>query len=448
MSWQVRIHKPSIFVGILLQGQDRKFYLSAKNKIDIYYNQSRINEGYIKDILAIWIDCGNAVANLDDSIPVCRQIIKYIRYRLCDNEIGGFLRLIHLINVLMRNGGIRAHVLIGRKRFLQTITYFVARYKKNASPLYKETANFTFQCLRDWAAALKERQDMFPYYQSELKALVEKCAGFEVSEFRQFTVVPLELAPIKIDPAYRFKNLEASDDDYEKIIPQELELSDVNVDSRSVVESRNESEAVKEQIEEQKTEVTKEEEEVTAVVEVVEIVEIVTKTEDVFPDPVVAEESSSAGVEKRAELQQPHSGTNSENSQEIVHMESEALTSRDVEEEDEEDSVIPDAVIGNNSSMVEIEDRPFATVTERSNVVGSKHSSKELTNKRVESVKFDIPLVESPKAQQKSIACKSDDNSVMTSPSGNKRHSTSTQNFEVKFYGNQRVVVSKKDVFA
>jgi hypothetical protein len=196
MSWTILIHPPSDFVALNVGGNTKRVYLDIRKKIDHFLESRHLTDGSMLQVIDAFNETKNVAGGFDESIPLCKLVFKYLRYRLCDNSHSGFYRITHLLNGMMRNCGIRAHVLIGRLLFLQTMAYRAVSFKKK-SP---ESAQFGYRCIREWATALEERGDLFPHYQKVLKEL--KKAGFEDTD-QKFGVTNSELMPIEMDPHYK-----------------------------------------------------------------------------------------------------------------------------------------------------------------------------------------------------------------------------------------------------
>jgi hypothetical protein len=207
--WRLSFHSPNFLIGIHLNNLDYSMFLLLKKKIHEYINYSWIlNENKLSEIISLWNETG--LKGYDESIPLLKQIMKYLRHQMIDLPVGGYLRILHLCDALMRNCGIRAHVLIGRYKFLKTIAQLAILIKKEKplEPLYQEASSYAFYCLDEWSFSLRERNDLFPFYPMILDQLKEASPSFitETTTRDTFRRTSLELGPISLDEAYRLNS--------------------------------------------------------------------------------------------------------------------------------------------------------------------------------------------------------------------------------------------------
>jgi hypothetical protein len=240
MKLPVVIHMPSIMVGLKLRGIQRKIFRNIKRQIDAYIGYFTLRESCLREIVGVFnetIDIG-----IEESIPLCKQVIKYLRHKLCDCGVEGFRRIVHLLNALMINCGIRAHVLIGDLKFLRTITFQAAHFKLNRSVSYQAAADFAYKCLESWTLALHPRKDLFPFYQQTFDELQNRHL-FSFDEEPCFILTSLELSSIEIDPVYNSESrpvsrkpserkLESKVSSFEPFLPELNEIFSASVSSR------------------------------------------------------------------------------------------------------------------------------------------------------------------------------------------------------------------------
>jgi hypothetical protein len=240
MKLPVVLHVPSIMVGLKLRGLQRKIFRNIKRQIDAYIGYFTLRESCLREIVGAFnetIDIG-----IEESIPLCKQVIKYLRHKLCDCGVEGFRRIVHLLNALMINSGIRAHVLIGHLKFLRTITFQAVHCKLNPSISHQAAADFAYKCLESWTLALHPRKDLFPFYQQTFDELQNRHL-FSFNEEPCFILTSLELSPIEIDPTYRSESrpvsrkpserkMESKISSFEPFLPELNEIFSTSASSR------------------------------------------------------------------------------------------------------------------------------------------------------------------------------------------------------------------------
>jgi hypothetical protein len=184
-------------------------FLLLKKKINEYINYSWIlNENKLSEIISLWNETG--LKGYDESIPLLKQITKYLRHKMIDLPVGGYLRILHLCDALMRHCGIRAHVLIGRYKFLRTIAQLaiLIRKEKPFESLHQEASSYAFYCLSEWSFSLRERNDLFPFYPMVFEQMKDTSPSFLTGNTTRdtFRRTSLELGPITLDDAYRLSS--------------------------------------------------------------------------------------------------------------------------------------------------------------------------------------------------------------------------------------------------
>jgi hypothetical protein len=102
---------------------------------------------------------------MDESIPTLKQFMSFVRHRLIEGKPHEYKRLIHLLDAFIRNCGIRAQILIGRKKFLETIGDTARKYKGIPLPTCQECAAIAFDCIQAWSETFSRFKGVFPFYE-------------------------------------------------------------------------------------------------------------------------------------------------------------------------------------------------------------------------------------------------------------------------------------------
>lgn len=161
----VAYHSPTSWVGTNLPPNERKLFEEIRRDINSLF-QSVIKT---KAVIISIVKKFNATADslgMDESIPLLKQVVKYLRHILIDcTSAEVYLRLIRLLDNMIRKCGVRAHALIGRKRFLQTVSLTARRWKQKINNVHaQEAADYTFDCILAWHEAFYPIRHLFPFY--------------------------------------------------------------------------------------------------------------------------------------------------------------------------------------------------------------------------------------------------------------------------------------------
>eukprot|EP01040_Poterioochromonas_malhamensis_P005142 gene5142-5508_t len=428
MKWPVFLHTPNAFVGSGLKGLDQKMFNRMKKRIEEYCTSPALSLTKMKDIIDLFNE--TSAAGMDESINLVKPVIKYLRHKLLDSTAAVYLRLISLLDAMMRNCGIRAHVLIGRYKFLKTICYLSLSYKKKKDKVSHEAADFSYKCMEDWTTSLDERRDIFPYYAIFFEKMRPISFQFNQSS-STFTVTPLQLNRIEIDPAYRLEsNLITPTPRSSPDMKSDNNPHEIKCDSESVVVSVVQSHpAIRpEQIlayqREGSVKSTPRHSHSSSLGLHAEFDAI---NSELAPSPEPSPEQL-LPERKPIFIQSTPRGSDSSNLE--LHADSEALTSRDANEHDDDDDVLR-VEHRVSPSQLEIKQAPYDA--------NFKEDRKDMTA--------------SPTPTNRQLSGKMSEylaavNSSASKNLNDRRKSVNNEsNIEIKFFGNQRVVI-KKDVQA
>ena len=100
----------------------------------------------------------------EESVPVLKNFLSFIRHRMIDGNSQEFKRLLLLTDHYLRHCGYRAQVLIGRKKFLETIFEVAKRFSKVGLTGAHESAMIAVSTLGEWSHEFSEYRENFPHY--------------------------------------------------------------------------------------------------------------------------------------------------------------------------------------------------------------------------------------------------------------------------------------------
>lgn len=167
-------HSATVWIGEGLPPNEKAIYIDIRNEINNLFTA--------KPTLHVLFDVvrkfnNTDVLGMDESIPVLKAVVKYLRHLILDTYSPvAFHKIVQLLDALVRKSGIRAHVLIGRKRFLQTLSLVARQWKKKElnNVDAHEAADYTFDCIQAWHEAFYDLRAIFPEYQIVYFKLVWK----------------------------------------------------------------------------------------------------------------------------------------------------------------------------------------------------------------------------------------------------------------------------------
>lgn len=100
----------------------------------------------------------------EESVPVLKNFFSFIRHRIQDGSPHEFKRLLVLVDFFLRSCGFRAQVLIGRKKFLDTVYDTAKKYSKVPLSNAQESAFVAVNYLEEWSDSFSDYREEFPYY--------------------------------------------------------------------------------------------------------------------------------------------------------------------------------------------------------------------------------------------------------------------------------------------
>jgi hypothetical protein len=157
-------HSPTHWLGAALPSTEKQLFHEIKKEIFQLFPPSTENTRRIT-YLIVYKFIKTNILGFERSMPILRQLIKLLRHLLLDllNPVS-YLKVIQLIDLLIRKAGYRAHMLIGRKRFLQTVSLTARRWQDDGFPLSLQVSAFSFNCILTWYLAFKSLYIRYPFY--------------------------------------------------------------------------------------------------------------------------------------------------------------------------------------------------------------------------------------------------------------------------------------------
>jgi hypothetical protein len=157
-------HSPTHWLGAALPSTEKQLFHEIKKEIFQLFPPSTENTRRIT-YLIVYKFIKTNILGFERSMPILRQLIKLLRHLLLDlpNPVS-YLKVIQLIDLLIRKAGYRAHMLIGRKRFLQTVSLTARRWQDDGFPLSLQVSAFSFNCILTWYLAFKGLYIRYPFY--------------------------------------------------------------------------------------------------------------------------------------------------------------------------------------------------------------------------------------------------------------------------------------------
>jgi hypothetical protein len=144
-----------------LTNYEKEICERMKQEIDEY-----LLNGNPQDLLKLLVSSFNDTQKLglEESVPLLKNVLSFIRHRLMEGGPQDFKRLLTLLDSYIRMCGIRAQVLIGRKKFLDTIVDGAKRYSKVPMSSSQDCASSAVQLLEEWNVSFAEYREHFPYF--------------------------------------------------------------------------------------------------------------------------------------------------------------------------------------------------------------------------------------------------------------------------------------------
>ena len=101
-------------------------------RIKLDYHCFQFVTKYIKILTGKWCDILDLIEStkqigVQNSMTVLEGMVTYLRHKLLSSDTQTIYYTVLLLDVLVKNSGYRVHVLIGRKRFMKTLSVVARR---------------------------------------------------------------------------------------------------------------------------------------------------------------------------------------------------------------------------------------------------------------------------------------------------------------------------------
>jgi|Transcript_15348 hypothetical protein len=150
-------------LGIGLRSKEQEICDKLKAEVEGYLTTTQSDKGLIKLLMISFND--TARLGMDESIPLLKEFFSFIRHRLIEGKPQEFKRLVILLDNFIRNCGFRAQLLIGRQKFLNSLSEVARRYKATNNAICQEGSLLAFDCIQAWSEAFSGYKTYFPYYE-------------------------------------------------------------------------------------------------------------------------------------------------------------------------------------------------------------------------------------------------------------------------------------------
>lgn len=162
MSYQ--LHRLSLrILGLGLQKKEQEVCDKLQAEVEAFLTTSQLDKGLIRLLIISFNE--TARFGMDESIPILKSFFSFIRHRLIDGKPSDFRRLVILLDNFIRNCGFRAQILIGRQKFLRSLSEMARKHRGINNAVCQEGANMALDCIQAWSEAFKNFKQYFPYYE-------------------------------------------------------------------------------------------------------------------------------------------------------------------------------------------------------------------------------------------------------------------------------------------
>lgn len=183
-------HLPSTWIGSTLSGTARMQFINIRKKIDLYNLEPVSSENIITvlDEIEKVKDSGH-----NESLPVLGEVVNYLRTLLLHSDTEIVFHTVILLDCIVKNSGYLMHVLIGRRKFMKTLSLIARRHLSETSESHKRVGVYTIDCIQAWGEAFLSRSNHYPHiYQTYSKLRTKYFIKFPRPDFDP-TRVPIFL---------------------------------------------------------------------------------------------------------------------------------------------------------------------------------------------------------------------------------------------------------------
>lgn len=158
---------PMSWIGSVLQGVSKRQYMVIRDKIDNYNNKPITQENILEilDLIESVKEFGYKKA-----VPVLNEVVYFLRSALLSRNTDVVFHTLVLLDCIVKNSGYILHVMIGRRKFMKTMSLVARRSIMEPTLANQKVGLQALDCLQAWGEAFYPREQYYPYiYQTYLK---------------------------------------------------------------------------------------------------------------------------------------------------------------------------------------------------------------------------------------------------------------------------------------
>ena len=194
---KVDFHLPMSWIGGYLTKEQRPKFAKLKfdaNCVILNYNAT-VNH---KNILIV-IDNVNGISSGDyseESMSILSEFVSLLRVYLLSKNPDIVARTAILCDTLVKNCGSKIHILIGRRKFMKTMSIQSRRFLKRPERNFRDVALLLLDTIQAWGEAFYTRRILYPHIYGTYRQLRVKYGIQYPRPDNDPTRVPIFLGPI------------------------------------------------------------------------------------------------------------------------------------------------------------------------------------------------------------------------------------------------------------
>ncbi len=147
------------WIGTALQGSAKKQFTMIRSKID-FYNLCEIDSRNIVVILDLIENV--KTEGYAKSVPVLSEVVHYLRSLLLSADTELVYHTLVLLDHIVKNSGFILHVMIGRRKFMKTMSYVARKHTAEIYHANKRVGTLALDCIQAWGEAFYPREEHYP----------------------------------------------------------------------------------------------------------------------------------------------------------------------------------------------------------------------------------------------------------------------------------------------
>ena len=156
----VSFRVPMSWIGTALQGSAKKQFTMIRSKID-FYNLCEIDSRHIVVILDLIENV--KTEGYARSVPVLSEVVHYLRSLLLSADTELVYHTLVLLDHIVKNSGFILHVMIGRRKFMKTMSHVARKHTAEIYYANKRVGNLALDCIQAWGEAFYPREEHYPH---------------------------------------------------------------------------------------------------------------------------------------------------------------------------------------------------------------------------------------------------------------------------------------------